>query len=329
MIVKSYILENNIDELRKNLILFYGENEGLKEQFKKNIKFNFKKAKILIFTQDELLKNLDLLYKEILNASLFEEEKILFINNVNDKILSILQEIEKKITSDKIYLFADILEKKSKLRNYFEKSINLAVIPCYADNELSIKKIILEKLKGFSGLSTENINLIIENCNLNRIKLNNELSKIHTFFYEKKIDKKQLETLLNVNVNDNFNELKDEALKGNQSKTNKLINETLIENDKNFMYLNLINQRLLKIADVLRLKTKDNIEVAINSLKPPIFWKDKPHVIEQARKWNKNKIKNILRKTFDLEIKFKSNSILNKDVAFKKLLVDICTQANL
>ena len=131
MIVKSYILENNIDELRKNLILFYGENEGLKEQFKKNIKFNFKKAKILIFTQDELLKNLDLLYKEILNASLFEEEKILFINNVNDKILSILQEIEKKITSDKIYLFADILEKKSKLRNYFEKSINLAVIPCY------------------------------------------------------------------------------------------------------------------------------------------------------------------------------------------------------
>tara|TARA_B100001093_G_C26794947_1_gene1000680 strand:+ start:264 stop:1253 length:990 start_codon:yes stop_codon:yes gene_type:complete len=328
MIVKSYILENNIDELRKNLILFYGENEGLKEQFKKNIKFNFKKAKILIFTQDELLKNLDLLYKEILNASLFEEEKILFINNVNDKILSILQEIEKKITSDKIYLFADILEKKSKLRNYFEKSINLAVIPCYADNELSIKKIILEKLKGFSGLNTENINLIIENCNLNRIKLNNELSKIHTFFYEKKIDKKQLETLLNVNVNDNFNELKDEALKGNQSKTNKLINETLIENDKNFMYLNLINQRLLKIADVLRLKTKDNIEVAINSLKPPIFWKDKPAFIIQTRKWNLNKINEVLEKTYKLELDIKSNSNINHNILIKKLLVDICNQAN-
>ena len=328
MIVKSYILENNIDELRKNLILFYGENEGLKEQFKKNIKFNFKKAKILIFTQDELLKNLDLLYKEILNASLFEEEKILFINNVNDKILSILREIEKKITSDKIYLFADILEKKSKLRNYFEKSINLAVIPCYADNELSIKKIILEKLKGFSGLNTENINLIIENCNLNRIKLNNELSKIHTFFYEKKIDKKQLETLLNVNVNDNFNELKDEALKGNQSKTNKLINETLIENDKNFMYLNLINQRLLKIADVLRLKTKDNIEVAINSLKPPIFWKDKPAFIIQTRKWNLNKINEVLEKTYKLELDIKSNSNINHNILIKKLLVDICNQAN-
>lgn len=137
-----------------------------------------------------------------------------------------------------------------------------------------------------------------------------------------------METLLNVNVNDNFNELKDEALKGNQSKTNKLINETLIENDKNFMYLNLINQRLLKIADVLRLKTKDNIEVAINSLKPPIFWKDKPAFIIQTRKWNLNKINEVLEKTYKLELDIKSNSNINHNILIKKLLVDICNQAN-
>ena len=92
--------------------------------------------------------------------------------------------------------------------------------------------------------------------------------------------------------------------------------------------MNSINQRLFTLKELLSIKNK-SVEQAMSNFKPPIFWKDKPQVIEQARKLNKNKIKNILRKTFDLEIEFKSNSILNKNVAFKKLLLDICTKANL
>ena len=92
--------------------------------------------------------------------------------------------------------------------------------------------------------------------------------------------------------------------------------------------MNIINQRIFILNELFSIKDK-SIEKALSNLKPPIFWKDKPHVIEQARKWNKSKIKNILRKIFDLEIKFKSNSVLKKNVALKKLLVDICAQANL
>ena len=122
MIVKSYILEKEIDVLKKNLFLLYGENLGLKEELKKNIRLKFNKAKILMFAQEEVLKNSNLLYNEILNISLFEETKILFIENVNDKILPIVKEIEKNLENNKIFLFSEILEKKSKLRNYFEKS---------------------------------------------------------------------------------------------------------------------------------------------------------------------------------------------------------------
>ncbi len=329
MIVKAYILEKNIDDLKKNLFLFYGENLGLKEEFKKSIKLKFNKAKILIFFQDEILKNLDLLYKELLNISLFEEEKILFIDNVNDKILPIIQEIEGKLEGHKVYLFSDILEKKSKLRNYFEKATNNICVPCYADNEISIKKIILEKLKGIQGLSPENINLIADNCNLDRVKLNNEISKIKVYFYNKKIERDELEILLNISENDNFNELKDEALKGNKMKTNKLISETLIEKEKNFLYLNLINQRLLKIAEIYKLHKKSNIETAMDTLRPPVFWKDKPAFLVQVKKWNLTKINKMLKKTYDLELEIKSNSNINHNLLIKSLLVDICYQANI
>ena len=325
---KSYLVEQNINILKNNILLFYGENLGLKNDFKKKFKLNNVNAAVVRFTQEEVLKNQNYFIENLLNMSLFNEEKIYFIDQVNDKILGLLENLKDKIDNQKICLFGEILDKKSKLRSEFERSKELGIVACYNDNEINIKKIILERLKGYEGLSTMSINLIIENSNLDRAKLNNELDKIETFFESRKIINSELIKLLNINENDNFNILKDAVLTGNNKNTNKLLSDTVIENDKTFFYLNSINQRLFTLNELFSIKHK-SVDQALSNLKPPIFWKDKPHVIEQARKWNKKKIKNILRKTFDLEIEFKSNSILNKNVAFKKLLLDICTKANL
>ena len=325
---KSYIVEQNINILKNNILLFYGENLGLKNDFKKKLRLNNTNAAVVRFTQEEVLKNQNYFIENLLNRSLFNEEKIYFIEQVNDKILGLLEILRNKIEDQKICLFGEILDKKSKLRSEFEKSKELGIVACYNDNEINIKKIILERLKGYEGLSPISINLIIENSNLDRAKLNNELDKIETFFVSRKIINSELIKLLNINENDNFNMLKDAVLAGNNKNTNKLLSDTNIENDKTFFYINSINQRLFILNELFSIKNK-SVAQSLSNLKPPIFWKDKPHIIEQARKWNKNKINNILRKTFDLEIKFKSNSILNKNVAFKKLLVDICAQANL
>ena len=328
MIFKSYLIEQNFQSINTNLILFFGENIGLKNEFKKKIKSNNLQAKTITFFQDDIIKNEDNFFSELFNISLFEEKKIYIIDNASDKILNILQKIEPKLENQVIFLFSDLLDKKSKLRNYFERSKNAGAIACYADNEITIKKIILKNLKEFRGLSSQNINIIIDNSNLERDKLYNELDKIITFFTNKEIVTETLEVLLNSKTNDNFNLLKDVAINGNKNKTNKLLSETIIEPEKNILYLNIINQRFNKISDVLKLVQSTNLENAINITKPPIFWKDKATVIEQTKKWNKNKIKNILNMTYSVELEIKSNSVINKNTLLKKLLVDICTMAN-
>ena len=328
MLYKSYLIEQNINGLDKNLFLFYGENLGLKNDFKKKIKFKNKGSEILIFNQEEILKNFNLIYNEINNISLFEKNKIFILEQTDDKILEIIKELEPNIDNHKIYLFAEILDKKSKIRSYFEKSKNCGVIACYADNEIGIKKIIMNELKGYEGLSTYNINLIIDNCNLNRVKLNNELEKITTYFQNKKIETEKLQILLDVKVNDNFNALKDEALLGNRTKTNKLLGDTIIETENNIYYLALINQRLNKLYEIKKISQELNLEEAINIMKPPIFWKDKPNFTNQAKKWSKKKIKSILSKTYNLEIEIKSNNLIDKNTLIKKLLVDMCNLAN-
>ncbi len=224
-----------------------------------------------------------------------------------------------------MYLFSDLLDKKSKIRNYFEKSNHCGAVACYADNEISIKKIILTRLKGFEGLSPNNINLIVENSNLDRVKLNNEISKIVDYFQDKKILTNKLEKILDSAINDNFNAIRDGALNGNKISTNKLLNETVINAEKSIYYLATVNQRINKLSEV---NDSKNIEETLNKMKPPIFWKDKPNFIIQAKRWDNKKIKKALRKTYELEIKIKTNSAINKIILIKKLMVDLCNLAN-
>ena len=328
MIYKSYLVEQNLKILKNNILLFYGENFGLQNDFKNKIRTNYENAEIISFTQEEIFKNENTFYSEIFNISLFEQEKIYFIHQANDKILDIVKKIEPKIGKYKLFFFAEILDKRSKLRDYFEKSKKCDSVACYADNQISIKKIIINKLKGFEGLSSQNVNIIIDNCNLDRDKLNNELNKILTFFTDKKLVRDKLELLLNNKINNDFSLLKDEAFNGNKTQTNKLLSDTFLEDEKNVFYLAIINQRLNKLADANNLAKNTSIEDAINTIKPPIFWKEKPTFLIQARKWDLNKIKKTLTKTYDLEIEIKSNPIINKKILIKKLMVDICKLAN-
>ena len=330
MIFKSYIIEQNIENIKKfNVFLFYGENQGLKRDFKEQIKNYYNNNEILNLFQEEILKNSSLLVNEIKNKSLFNDEKIIFINEANDKIVSFIDDLFNIIKDEKIFIFADNLEKRSKLRNIFEKSKDCGVVPCYQDNEITIRKIVSSELTNFKGLTPEIINTIIQNTGLNRDKIHNEIEKIKSCFKEKIIDTQKLEQLLNIKVNENFNALKDEALKGNQKNTNRLLADTIFEFENSVFYLNLINQRVNKLFEIEDLKKDNsNLEMIIANLKPPIFWKDKPIIIEQAKKWNKDKLKLAQQKTFDTEIKIKSDSTIRKDLLIKNLLVELCATVN-
>lgn len=331
MIFKSFFLEQNLQTISKyKMFLFYGENQGLKKDFKEKLREKNKNLEILNFFQDEIIKKKDLLYSEVTNKSLFSNEKIIFIDQSNEKIFETIKELEKIIEDEKIYIFADLLDKKSKLREYFEKSKICGIVPCYKDNEISIKKMILNKLKDYQLLTPQIINLIIQSTGLDRSKVNNEIEKIKSCYPDKKIDASNIESLLNITSNDDFNLLKDEALIGNRFKTNKLLGDTVFEAENIIYYLNSINQRINKLNEIENLKVgNSSIDALLDNIKPPIFWKDKPILIEQSKKWNKKNIQNALNKTYKAEIEIKSNSAIRKDLIIKKLILDLCSTASI
>ncbi len=330
MIFKSYILEQDINIIKSyKMFMFYGENLGLKKEFKKKLKIFHNKTEVLNLFQEEIIKDKNILINEIRNKSLFDEKKIIFINEANDKLYDIIESIGSEITEEKVFVFSDILDKKSKLRSYFESSKVFGVTACYKDNEITLRKFIMEKLNGFKGLNQNLINMIIGNSSLDRNKIINEIDKIKSCFKDKVIDGNKIESLLNIKTNEDFNLLKDEALKGNKQKTNRLLADTIFDDQQVFYYLNAINQRICKLNEIEKLKNNNsNIETLISNLKPPIFWKDRPVLTDQAKKWNTVKIKIALNKIYETEIKIKTDSSIRKDLLIKKLVVDLCQSAN-
>ena len=89
MIFKSYLVEQNIDILKNNIVLFYGENIGIIEDFKEKLIFKNQNSEIIKLNQDQILKNENILFNEIQNNSLFGNSKIFFIQDVNDKFFKI------------------------------------------------------------------------------------------------------------------------------------------------------------------------------------------------------------------------------------------------
>lgn len=325
MISKSYIAENDDNFfINNNKVLIYGENYGLINIFKLKLKKTFKKNYILSLSQEEIIRDESLLVNEITNDSLFGDIKIIIIENTNDKILPLIESVSKYSSNNKIILISGILEKKSKLRNLFEKDKDKIIIPCYKDNDLTIKNIITSSLREYSGLTAQIINTIHKNSSNDRIKLNNEILKIKTFFTDKQIKLNQLQKLLNLKEEEDFDLLRDASLSGENLKTNELLNSDILEKESMHFYIASINQRLNRLKEL----DDKNPQEGIDNLKPPIFWKDKPNFLRQSKIWNNKKLNLALTKIYDVEIKIKSNSNLNKETIFKKFLIDICNLAN-
>ena len=311
MIIKSFEL-NKINVKSSNFYLFYGENEGYKNEAIEKI-FNINISKnIYRYEEKEILDNFESFFESIQSKSFFEKEKLIIISRVSDKIKNIIEEIiEKNIEDIKIILNSGILEKKSKLRSLFEKNKNIICVPFYADSNQTLSKIINNFFREKKIIvSQEKINLLIDRCRGNRQNLRNELDKIDSFVKNKKnINIDQIMKLTNLAENYNVSELIDSYLAANFKKTINILNENNFSIEDCILITRTLlikSKRLYKL--LLEVNDNKSIEEAISSFKPPIFWKDKETVKQQIKNWSLNSAENLIYKTNELELLIKKNS---------------------
>ena len=308
MIIKSF--ETTKIELDKNkFVLLYGKNNGFKSEVTNNVLKD--KIEIKKYEEKEILENTNIFLENIFCKSLFENEKIIIIKRVTDKILKIIEEVkEKNIEDVKIILNADVLEKKSKLRSFFEKSKEHVCVAFYPDTNQVLSKLAYNFFNQKKiSISPANINLIVNKCNGDRETLFNELDKIEYFSKSrKKITEENIIKLTNLIENHSISELVDNCLAKNKQKIINILNESNFNNEDCIM---ITRSFLLKSKKILKLcsefKSNKNIDLTISSAKPPIFWKDKEITKQQIYKWTPDKIKKLIFRLNEIELLVKKN----------------------
>ena len=310
MILKAYEI-NKINNIKEKYFLFYGENEGFKNQvIKEKFEVNFTNE-IYRYDEKDLLDNENLFFENILNKSFFETKKLIIVSRASDKILKIIEEIiEKGINDITLIISAKILEKKSKLRNYFEKEKDLACVPFYEDNKITLSQIVSNFFREKKiPLSQENINLLVDRCRGDRENLNNELKKINIYISGRsQISSEEIIKITNLAHNYSINDLVDNCLSKNSKKTSHIINENVFSSDDCIIILRTMlnkSKRLLKISN--NLGKNNSVEIAINQFKPPIFWKEKEIVINQIKRRNTDNINHLINEINETELLVKKN----------------------
>jgi DNA polymerase-3 subunit delta len=336
MIIKSYEVKKNESNLSKyNFFLLYGENFGLKKDIKNIIKIAIKQKndslEMLSVYESEILDNEENFYNSIYSGSLFSNKKIITIFDATDKIMKKIDNIYESYTENVfLIIVTGILEKKSKLRNFFESNKKTICIPCYLDGQKDLEIIAKSELrKSNILLSSEAINLLIEKSNSDRSNLKNEIEKIKAYLLNKKnIELNEIKSLINFSGDYKSDILVNECLCGNIPQYKKIISELYINTVNQILLLRILSNKVQRLLNIKKQEDKSkNIEDLINASKPAIFWKEKPIVKKQLSIWNLNDLKKIISEINNTEHLCKKNSQVSKAIFFNFFL-KICIKAN-
>ena len=311
MIIKNFELEK-IKKSNLFLYLLYGQNEGLKKHVIENCFIKNFKGLIEKYDEKEVIENQDEIHSKIFNKSFFENEKIILISRTSDKIVNFIEKIlEKNVSDIKIIFLSEILEKKSKLRNLFEKNSNLICIPFYADDNKILTQLCGDFFKKKNiPISREILNTIVDKCQGDRNNLNQELEKVEMFIDgNTNIEVSDILKLISLSENYSVSELVDSCLSKNIKNTAKILNENSYTNDDCMLILRTMlnkTKRLIKLRDDYD-ETK-NLDSTVSNFRPLIFWKDKEIIKKQILKWDKKNSSELIFEINELEKIIKKNS---------------------
>ena len=330
MIFKSFEL-NKLKLNNYKFYLFYGENEGSKNEAIKNFFENNYLDKIHRYEEKEILDNINDFFNTILTKSFFDKEKLIIINRATDKIKTVIEELINKNPEDiQLILNSKNLEKKSTLRKLFEKEKIVVCMPFYEDNNQTLNSIISQFFRDKKiPISQQLINILIERSRGDRKNLNNELEKIENFSLNKKsITLQEIIKLTNLADNYGATELVDHSLAKNTRKTITILNENNYSDEDNIIVIRTLLTRLKRLLKIYELvDEKKNIDQAVSTFKPPIFWKDKSLVRQQIVSWRKNEMKNLIYKSNKIELLIKKNSAIGRNI-LADFIINISKKTN-
>jgi DNA polymerase-3 subunit delta len=318
MLIKENLLIQKFKEQKNHYspILIYGPNEGLvRDNFLKLKEiFNQNNAEEINFTGKLINDQPEALIDEIQTVSMFNDQKIIIIEQPIDKNIELFEEAFTALPDHTlIIILASNLSKTSKIRKFFENSEQYFSCANYEDDFRSNSQQIQNLEKSINKTLNRDIkNYLNQNLSSDRMISKNEIEKLILLYAEND----QIPELENIKLifNDNpdlgLNKISQLAFSGQPKKVSVNLNKIFAEGVSPVAIIRVMLNYVLRIQTTqIALKKTNDFDSAIKSLKPPVFWKDKDNFKLHCKKWPINQT--ILNFNLLVDTELNCNSVYN------------------
>ena len=237
------------------------------------------------------------------------------INNVNNGLSAVCNFL--------VIIKADNLGSKNELVQFSQDSKLGLLVPCYEETPIQIKleisNILRENKHNFSDSFISHLSTKFSNdSSINEM----EFEKLRSFLINnEEVTETLLLSLITDNSNVNLNKISNFCALGDVKNALVFYNKTLDSSISPIVVIRSMVKHFKVIEKILcDVEDGKNFEYAVNNIKPPIFYKDKPLIFNQAKLWNLPKINLILKRLADTEIKSKSGYFLDKILGAQLIL---------
>ncbi len=326
------LFENGSDTCQP--ILLYGPNEGLVRENILKIKrlFKRKNTEEITFTGRSISDEPFIFSDEIQTMSMFNEKKIIFVEQPIDKNIELFESNFTELPSGiLIVVIANNLSKTSKIRKFFENSKDYFSCANYADDLKTNSKQIHELEKSINKVFDKDIkNYLNQNLSSDRMISKNEIDKIILLYAntdeEPRLEK--IQTIFNDSADLGLNKISQLVFSGDASGVSIFLNKIFAEGVNSVAIIRTMLSYVQRIENTqIALKKTNDFDSAIRGLKPPVFWKDKDLFKLHCKKWPINETILNFNLLVDTELKCKSNYALT-NILCERALIKIASKGS-
>lgn len=297
--------------------LFYGPDTGLGREraqdiIKQVLGEKHDPMSVLDVNESRLLQDPAMLADELSAVSLLADKRVILVRDAGDKFTKIVEGASDLLRAD-VYLIvlADELGSRSSLRAWFEKAANAAAVACYHDEARDIGEIIRETFSK-AGIQTsgEVVQYLVSQLGNDRYVTRQELEKIMLYVGEEnhlsmEAARQLTETNRDTEMDDAINALADRNLAGLDRALTGLMNEGVAP----VAYLRSLSRYFQRLYAIKLQARFSSVDAVIDSLRPPVFWKQKPLLTKHARAWDVDSIAKALQLITSAELACKTSDL--------------------
>lgn len=299
----------NIASGRVKSLLLYGYNRGFISAIINQLVKKFDLLTVNLTSKEATHSNLNLLGN---SSNFFKQRELLKIDYTGSGLDKGLKEfLASGDFSNFICFIADESLPASGIRKFFEDSTNLAVMPCYYDDENTIARIATNVAAKYQKIiEPDALSYIKSHLKGDHQIIKNELDKLVNYAYDKEqISYEDVKSVISPDLSASGDEMciffsKKEPelfLAEIEKLRNQAINEILMIRALIRYYINLF-------IVTSKIEEGQNIDLAIRALSPPIFFKYVSDFKQVAATVSKRDIMKIIGLLQGAEVNFKNNS---------------------